>query len=110
MPATNPTAEPQSILDYLLAQRPFAVTSEITIKGAPYLAVALDNGNDAAKLVMIDRAGQLRSIRVPTAHVVSRHIQGGTGETTYRLDGGIAFWVGKAALRNEGRALPVGPT
>jgi hypothetical protein len=52
------------------------------IKGGAYLAIALDNGNDAAKLVLIDRTGQLGSIRIPTAHVVARRIQGGTGETT----------------------------
>src|SRR5947208_1777813 len=110
MTATNPATEPQSILDYLLKGRPFEMTSEVRIKGAEYLAVALDNGNDAGKLVMLDRAGQLHSVRVPTAHVVARRIQGGIGETTYQLDGGTGFWIGEAALRNEGRALPVGPT
>jgi hypothetical protein len=109
MMMTHP-AEPKSILDYLVQGQPFAVTSEVTIKGETYLAVALDNGNDAAKLVLIDRLGQLHSIRVPTAHVVARRIQGGTGETTYSFNRGMDFWIGEAALRNEGRALPQGPT
>jgi hypothetical protein len=42
--------------------------------------------------------------------VVARRIQGGSGETTYQLDGGTLYWIGEVALRNEGRALPVGPT
>jgi hypothetical protein len=110
MTALQTATEPQAILDYLMQCRPFALSSEITLKGEAYLAVALDNGNDAGKLVMLDRAGLLRSVRVPTAHVVARRIQGGTGETTYRLDGGTLYWIGETALRNEGRALPVGPT
>jgi hypothetical protein len=110
MTATALATETRSIFNTLLRRQPFETTSEVTIKGTPYLAVALDNGNDAGKLVMLDRGGQLRSIRVPTAHVVARRIQGGTGETTYRLGDGTPYWIGEAALRNEGRALPVGPT
>src|SRR4030095_12040381 len=104
MTATALATETRSIFDSLLRRQPFETTSEVTIKGTPYLAVALDNGNDAAKLVMLDRDGQLRSIRVPTAHVVARRIQGGTGETTYRLGDGTPYWIGEAALRKQARA------
>ncbi len=110
MTAVTPVTDTMSILDYLLQGQPFALTSEVTIKGSTYLAVALDNGNDAVKLAMVDGTGQLRLLRVPTAHGVAHRIQGGTGETTYQLNGGTSFWIGEAALRNDGRALAVGPT
>ncbi|KAB8140763.1 hypothetical protein F8S13_22435 [Chloroflexia bacterium SDU3-3] len=99
-----------SILDYLIANQPFGLSSDLTLKDTRYLAVALDNGNDAAKGVVLDAGGQIRTIRIPTAHVVAKHIQGGAGEITYQTEGGTPFWIGETALRNEGRALPVGPT
>jgi len=41
-------------------------------KGASYLAVGLDNGNDADKATLIGRDGQLHTVQVPTAHVTAQ--------------------------------------
>ena len=43
-------SEQMSILDQLIDERPFALSSQITIQDEPVVCLGLDNGNDAAKL------------------------------------------------------------
>lgn len=104
------SSEQQSILDHLIDQRPFGLTSHISIQDEPVICIGLDNGNDAAKLALLNAAGRVISLRIPTAYSAARTFQGGSGEVTYHLDGLTDFWIGAAAIRNEGRALPIGPT
>jgi hypothetical protein len=99
-----------SILDFLLSGTPFPLTSKVTIRGEEVLAIGLDNGNDACKVSLLTSAGQAASVRIPTAHQPSKTFQGGQGEVSFRLGDEAPFWIGEAALRNEGRALRVGTT
>ena len=103
-------SEQSSILDVLIDERPFGLTSQITIQEERVVCLGLDNGNDAAKLTLLNRDGQLVSLRIPTAYSAARIFQGGSGEVTYHLDGLPDFWIGEPAIRNDGRALPIGPT
>ena len=104
------SSEQQSILAYLIDGRPFGLTSRMSIQDESVICMGLDNGNDAAKLAVLGEAGQLVSLRIPTAYSVARTFQGGSGEVTFHIDGLPDFWIGEAAIRNEGRALPIGPT
>ncbi|HEU4327351.1 MAG TPA: hypothetical protein VFS21_29710 [Roseiflexaceae bacterium] len=101
---------PRSILDHLRQGVPFGLSSRITLQGEELLAIGLDNGNDAAKISLLSAAGKPVTLRIPTAHQPARTFQGGAGEVTYQLGGESGFWIGEAALRNEGRALRVGST
>lgn len=103
-------SEQMSILDQLIEERPFGLSSRITIQDEAVVCLGLDNGNDAAKLTLLNHAGELVSLRIPTAYQPARVFQGGSGEVTYHLDGLADFWIGEAAIRNDGRALPIGPT
>lgn len=105
MAATTPT-----ILHYLTSGEPFGLSSRVTLQGEECIAVGLDNGNDAAKISLLNDAGRPISVRIPTAHAVARTFQGGQGEVTYQLGDEPSFWIGAAAIRNEGRALRVGST
>jgi hypothetical protein len=100
----------RSILDYLNAEESFGLSSRVTIRGEDCIAVGLDNGNDAAKVTLLNDAGKAVSVRIPTAHRLAKTFQGGQGEVTYQLGDEASFWVGEAAIRNEGRALRVGST
>jgi hypothetical protein len=102
--------QPSSILDTLIDERPFELSSHLLIQDEQVVCLGLDNGNDAAKLAVLSSAGVLVSVRIPTAYSVARTFQGGSGEVTYHLDGLPDFWIGEAAIRNDGRALPIGPT
>src|SRR3954454_4729507 len=103
-------SDTRSILDYLTEDTPFGLSSRVTIRGEACIAVGLDNGNDAAKITMLDDAGKAVSVRIPTAHRLAKTFQGGQGEVTYQLGDDAGFWIGEAAIRNEGRALRVGST
>jgi hypothetical protein len=100
----------RSILNYLNEDAPFGLSSRVTIRGEACIAVGLDNGNDAAKITMLNDAGKAITIRIPTAHRLAKTFQGGQGEVTYQLGDDAGFWIGEAAIRNEGRALRVGST
>jgi hypothetical protein len=100
----------RSILNYLNEDEPFGLPSRITIRGEPCIAIGLDNGNDAAKITMLNDVGKAITIRIPTAHQLAKTFQGGQGEVTYQLGDDAAFWIGEAAIRNAGRALRVGST
>src|SRR5262245_33605364 len=102
--------EQRSILDELIDERSFDLTSQISIQDETVVCLGLDNGNDAAKLAVLNNEGRLFSLRIPTAYHAARTFQGGAGEVTYRIDGLPDFWIGEAAIRNDGRALPIGPT
>src|SRR6266545_671040 len=104
------TTVQRSILDYLNAAESFGLSSRVTIQGEECIAIGLDNGNDAAKITMLNDAGKAISVRIPTAHRLSKTFQGGQGEVTYQLGDDAGFWIGEAAIRNEGRALRVGST
>src|SRR5215211_8599801 len=107
--ATMPI-EQRSILADLIDERSFGLSSQITIQDEMVVCLGLDNGNDAAKLAVLSNEGKLISLRIPTAYQSARTFQGGSGEITYHLDGLADFWIGEAAIRNDGRALPIGPT
>jgi len=92
-----------SILDTLIDERPFGQTSQISIQDERVVCLGLDNGNDAAKLTLLNSTGTLVSLRIPTAYQPARTFQGGSGEVTYHLDGLADFWIGEAAIRNDGR-------
>src|SRR4051794_2393557 len=100
----------RSILNYLNDDEPFGLSSRITIRGEACLAIGLDNGNDAAKITLLNDAGKPVTIRIPTAHQLAKTFQGGQGEVTYQLGDDASFWIGEAAIRNAGRALRVGST
>jgi hypothetical protein len=100
----------RSILDYLNEDTPFGLSSRVTIRGEACIAVGLDNGNDAAKITLLNDAGKVVTIRIPTAHQLAKTFQGGQGEVTYQLGDETGFWIGEAAIRNAGRALRVGST
>src|SRR3954454_17934551 len=103
-------SDTRSILDYLTEDTPFGLSSRVTIRGEACIAVGLDNGNDAAKITMLNDAGKAITIRIPTAHQLAKTFQGGQGEVTYQLGEDTGFWIGEAAIRNAGRALRVGST
>src|SRR3954454_17817860 len=103
-------SDTRSILDYLTEDTPFGLSSRVTIRGEACIAVGLDNGNDAAKITMLNDAGKAVTIRIPTAHQLTKTFQGGQGEVTYQLGDDAGFWIGEAAIRNAGRALRVGST
>ena len=69
--------EQMSILDTLIDERPFGQTSQITIQDERVVCLGLDNGNDAAKLTLLNSAGKLVSLRIPTAYQAARTFQGG---------------------------------
>src|SRR5829696_8736948 len=100
----------RSILNYLNEDAPFGLSSRVTIRGEACIAVGLDNGNDAAKITMLNDLGKAITIRIPTAHQLAKTFQGGQGEVTYQLGDDASFWIGEAAIRNAGRALRVGST
>lgn len=100
----------RSILDYLNTGEAFGLSSRVTIQAEECIAVGLDNGNDAAKITLLNDAGKAVSVRIPTAHRLAKTFQGGQGEVTYQLGDETGFWIGEAAIRNEGRALRVGST
>jgi hypothetical protein len=100
----------RSILNYLNDDEPFGLSSRITIRGEACIAMGLDNGNDAAKITVLNDAGKAITIRIPTAHQLAKTFQGGQGEVTYQLSDDASFWIGEAAIRNAGRALRVGST
>ena len=104
------TSDTRSILDYLNHNQPFGLSSRISIRGEACIAIGLDNGNDAAKVTMLNNAGKVVTIRIPTAHQPAKTFQGGQGEVTYQIGGDTGFWIGEAAIRNAGRALRVGST
>jgi hypothetical protein len=99
-----------SILDHLLTEAPFGLTSHMTIQGEEVVAIGLDNGNDAAKVSLLNREGRAIGVRIPTAYQPAVSFQSGLGEVTYQLGDGTSFWIGEVAMRNEGEALRVGPT
>jgi hypothetical protein len=82
----------------------------VTIGEQRYLAVGDDNGNGAKKLAVLTEQGRLVTTRIPTAYKVAKAIRAGKGVTTYRVDGGDAFWIGEDALLRDGDALPIGAT
>src|SRR6266536_6659909 len=94
----------RSILEYLNEDAPFGLSSRITIQGEECIAVGLDNGNDAAKVTLLNAVGKAVSVRMPTAHRLAKTFQGGQGEVTYQFGDDGGFWIGEAAIRNEGRA------
>jgi len=100
----------RSILDYLTEDTPFGLSSRVTIRGEACIAVGLDNGNDAAKITLLNDAGKVVTIRIPTAHQLAKTFQGGQGEVTYQLGDETGFCIGEAAIRNAVRALRVGST
>ena len=69
--------EQMSILDTLIDERPFGQTSQISIQDERVVCLGLDNGNDAAKLTLLNSAGTLVSLRIPTAYQATRTFQGG---------------------------------
>jgi hypothetical protein len=103
-------SDTRSILNYLNEDEPFGLSSRITIRGEPCIAIGRDNGNDAAKITVLNDAGKAVTIRTPTAHRLAKTFQGGLGEVTYQLGDDTGFWIGEAAIRNAGRALRVGST
>ncbi len=105
-----PVTDNRSILNYLTDDEPFGLSSRVTIRGEACIAIGLDNGNDAAKITLLNDAGKAVTIRIPTAHRLAKAFQGGQGEVTYQLGDDVGFWIGEAAIRNEGRALRVGST
>ena len=104
------TSDTRSILDYLNHNEPFGLSSRICIRGDACIAIGFDNGNDAAKMSVLNDAGKAVTIRIPTAHQLAKTFQGGQGEVTYQLGDDTGFWIGEAAIRNAGRALRVGST
>src|SRR5215207_982571 len=105
-----PASDTRSILTYLNEDEPFGLPSRIPIRGEPCIALGRDNGNDAAKITLLNDAGKAVTIRTPTAHRLAKTFQGGLGEVTYQLGDDTGFWIGEAAIRNAGRALRVGST
>jgi hypothetical protein len=103
-------SDTRSILDELNHNEPFGLSSRISIRGEACIAIGLDNGNDAAKISVLNDAGKAITIRIPTAHQLAKTFQGGQGEVTYQIGGDTGFWIGEAAIRNAGRALRVGST
>jgi hypothetical protein len=104
------TATQRSILDHLMANAPFGLSSRMTIQGEEVIAIGLDNGNDAAKVSLLNRDGRAISVRIPTAYLPAISFQSGMGEVTYQVGAGAGFWIGEVAIRNEGEALRVGST
>jgi hypothetical protein len=104
------TSDTRSILDYLTDNEPFGLSSRISMRGEACIAIGFDNGNDAAKVTILNDAGKMVTIRIPTAHQPAKTFQGGQGEVTYQIGDDTGFWIGEAAIRNAGRALRVGST
>ena len=88
----------------------FPVPSCVDGEDQPTIVIGLDNGNDALKLSVLTPGGGAVGLRIPTAYMPAREIQGGKGELTYQVNTGLAFWMGDVALRHDGGALPIGPT
>ena len=65
-------SDTRSILNYLNEDEPFGLSSRITIRGEACIAIGLDNGNDAAKITMLNDAGKAVTIRIPTAHQLAK--------------------------------------
>jgi hypothetical protein len=107
---TMAATDTRSILDYLNENGSFGLSSRITVRGEECIAIGLDNGNDAAKVTLLNDAGKAVSVRIPTAHRLAKTFQSGQGEVTFQLADDAPFWIGEAAIRNEGRALRVGST
>ena len=76
------TSDIRSILDYLNANEPFGLSSRITIRGEACIAIGFDNGNDAAKISVLNDAGKVVTIRIPTAHQLAKTFQGGQSEVS----------------------------
>ena len=106
----------RSILNYLTEDLPFGLSSRVTIRGEACIAVGLDNGNDAAKITMLNDAGKTVTIRIPTAHRLAKAFQGGQGEVTYQLGDDAGSGLGKPRSGMKGghcgsdRPRPASPT
>jgi hypothetical protein len=100
----------RSILDHLVAGDPFGLASWIAIQGEQVVPIGLDNGNDAAKVTLLNCEGRAISVRIPTAHLLAVSFQSSMGEVAYQNGAGNSFWIGEVAIRNEGEALQVGST
>src|SRR5215211_6908556 len=104
------TSDTRSILEEITDNETNGMSSRITIRGEACIAIGFDNGNDAAKISVLNDAGKAVTIRIPTEHQLAKTFQGGQGEVTYQLGDDVSFWIGEAAIRNAGRALRVGST
>ncbi|HEU4321973.1 MAG TPA: hypothetical protein VFS21_02385 [Roseiflexaceae bacterium] len=75
-----------------------------------HITLGVDNGNDACKTTIMLDGGRLLSLRFPAAYQIASVIRGGTAFVNYQTNQGIPYWIGEAALQNDGEALPIGPT
>ena len=107
-------AHPGTILD--LVHRAWSDGRQPTFANRPMfrfertevLGVAIDNGNRAQKGAVFGADGTLHTTVIPAIFRESRTIQG-QQETSFEIDG-QRFWIGEAAFRESGDALPIGPT
>lgn len=74
------------------------LTSRISMRGKPRIAIGLDHGNDAFKLAILTDDGKPITRRIPTAYATAQDIRSGRGALAYRVDGGTNFWLGEVAL------------
>ncbi|HEY1015786.1 MAG TPA: hypothetical protein VGE07_23965, partial [Herpetosiphonaceae bacterium] len=96
--------------DQPLIQDERRLAGSIVIRGDPFLAIGFDHGNDAAKVAILNAKSKLITLRIPTAYQTAQLVRGGTGIIGYQVNGGPAFWIGDAAIQNDGDALPIGST
>src|SRR3954471_17171953 len=99
---TMAATDTRSILNYLEKDESFGLSSRITIRGEACIAIGLDNGNDAAKITMLNDLGKAVTIRIPTAHQLAKTFQGGQGEVTYQLGDDASFWIGEGQSEMQG--------
>lgn len=88
----------------------FMVRGKLGNGRGAHIVIGLDNGNDALKIAALSTEGILHTLRVPAAYAPAQEIRAGEGETTYRVNEGIPFWMGQTAIEHGGDGLPVGST
>ena len=107
-------AHPGTILD-LVAQAQangrlprFGLRPSFRYEQTNVVGMAIDTGNRGLKGAIFGLDSCLHTLVTPAIFREARVIQG-QQEISYEIDG-QRFWVGEAAFRESGDALPIGPT
>lgn len=110
-----PAPAPVTVYDYLAAGLPLRndvmhVSGRVSIGDDLLLALGDDDGNGKKKLAVLNRQSAVVTVEIPASYIEAADIRMGRALTSYRVNGGPAFWIGEDAVRNGGDALPIGPT
>ena len=113
--ATTPRRDPLTVYQYMLTGQPLKdnnaqLPQTVEVKGQPMTAIGIDPGNGEMKAAMMGLDGRLVTVQIISAYRIAVTLGGGKSPTTYTVNGGPSFWIGRDAVQMKGDALPIGPT